>query len=561
MAVRDNRILGGVRGFSVQYSQAIEIADNDVENVDYGMLLFRTEDIEVTNNTVKHTPWGGLRLNELAEARIANNTLKHTSHGGIEAERSPGIRIENNTVYKNHVHTGIVVLNSEGAAVRGNTVDHSRLGMAVGGSEEAVVRDNHLSAGHGKILWLKGSYGARLEGNVLEDGGAIVDDVENARIANNTLTAEGYPTFLLEDSTGLQLEGNTLTNAGLRVRGEAPAAYEHEIDASNTVNGDPIRYVVNETDPDVASPAGQVVLVNTTGALVEELTLANTTIGLQLTETEDTLARNNTLRDNRFAALALETQGDTWTGNRIVDNHRGLRLEAATSPRIEDNRFVANDPGLSLVASTQARLQGNAFVDDGLHVEGSSVDAYDHEVDTSNTVNGDPIRYVVNGTGHDVTGPAGQVVLANTTDARVEGLRVANTTTGLRLAFTEGTQVSNNTLEANDRGLHLSGALEPTIRDNALVGNRDGALVAASTDVQIHQNNIHDNEDAGLRVVDPVDLVNATGNWWGHASGPSSWYGDGCTGEYAHGDGDTIAGEKVCFDPWLTSPNPTAGAE
>ena len=104
--------------------------------------------------------------------------------------------------------------------------------------------------------------------------------------------------------------------------------------------------------------------------------------------------------------------------------------------------------------------------------------------------------------------------------------------------------------------LSIDNGSEVTISHNILTGATEGittrgGLLDNST-VLINFNSLGGNDDYGLYVQDSAVTVDATYNWWGHASGPSGGVADPITGRIADGTGVAVS-EHVRFDPWLTA--------
>jgi parallel beta-helix repeat protein len=94
-----------------------------------------------------------------------------------------------------------------------------------------------------------------------------------------------------------------------------------------------------------------------------------------------------------------------------------------------------------------------------------------------------------------------------------------------------------------------------TVEDNQIHQNDYGIYlesVAGGSTVLINSNRLAGNDDYGLYVEDSAVIVDATYNWWGHASGPSGGVADPVTGRIADGTGSAVS-EHVHFDPWLTA--------
>ncbi|MEK7833025.1 MAG: right-handed parallel beta-helix repeat-containing protein [Acidobacteriota bacterium] len=131
----------------------------------------------------------------------------------------------------------------------------------------------------------------------------------------------------------------------------------------------------------------------------------------------------------------------------------------------------------------------------------------------------------------------------------------AFTTAGLRLIRSSGSIVRNNTFVGGNSGIIVTQqSTGVTIEANIVrdvvgspLGGGTGITVSVSSFAEVHNNNIENNA-FGLQVVGST--ANATNNWWGATNGPSGAGG---------GSGDSIA-TGVPFTPFLTAPNPNAGA-
>ena len=94
-----------------------------------------------------------------------------------------------------------------------------------------------------------------------------------------------------------------------------------------------------------------------------------------------------------------------------------------------------------------------------------------------------------------------------------------------------------------------------TIEDNEIHQNDYGIYlesVTGGSTVLINSNRLTGNDDYGLYVEDSAVVVDATDNWWGHASGPSGGVTDPVTGTIADGTGVAVS-EHAHFDPWMTA--------
>jgi hypothetical protein len=88
-------------------------------------------------------------------------------------------------------------------------------------------------------------------------------------------------------------------------------------------------------------------------------------------------------------------------------------------------------------------------------------------------------------------------------------------------------------------------AASPTVQYSAITSNQTGLRLLTNAQPDVLNNAIYDNQDYGLYNEDTLHPVTATGNWWGHSSGPYH-------ATNASGQGNPVS-DYVDFDPWLPS--------
>jgi parallel beta-helix repeat protein len=95
--------------------------------------------------------------------------------------------------------------------------------------------------------------------------------------------------------------------------------YVNDIDASNTVDGKPVYYWVNQHDKTVPSDAGYVALVNCNRITVQNLNLANNGQGVLLVATNNSLITKNRIT-NSYYGIAVYGHYEPCTNNTITGN-------------------------------------------------------------------------------------------------------------------------------------------------------------------------------------------------------------------------------------------------
>jgi len=248
-----------------------------------------------------------------------------------------------------------------------------------------------------RVYW--GSNNTILENNISNNECGIYQDYsKNNTIYGNKITNNDKgirisisPNNVLRDN---QIDNNRY-NFGLS--GVNFVDFVNDIDASNTVDGKPICYWVNEKDKTVPLDAGHVTLVNCTGITVKNLNLTNNEEGIQLAFTENSAITQNTITNNGAGiffygssrnnistnyiahnednGISIRGGGNTLFGNTIINNGgNGVLLYFSNYNIIRGNNITKNNRGIDIYGSQYNSISGNSITNnsiDGLWLFGS----------------------------------------------------------------------------------------------------------------------------------------------------------------------------------------------
>jgi len=281
-----------------------------------------------------------------------------------------------------------------------------------------------------------------------------------------------------------------------------------------------------------------------------------------------TISGNNiTANEGDGIWLYYSSQNNSINGNNIADNWNwGIELQCSPNNSINGNNVAGNGAGIILYLSSGSVIIDNTFVDDGLYVADSS-----HYVVEDNTVNSKPLVYLENKSDVNVD-YAGQVILVNCTNIKVENLDLSNTFIGVQLVKTNSSSISGNNITANyAASIHLSYSYGNSISGNNITANEgDGIYLSNSSGNNISgnnienitannrygiflyyssQNSIYHNSFAnnfGQAYVTPPDYANAWddgypsgGNYWSDYTGVDQYTGLSQNETGSDGIGDT----------------------
>ena len=269
----------------------------------------------------------------------------------------------------------------------------------------------------------------------------------NHIVTGNTLANNNYGIYLGYSSNNVlrnnQMNDNTVSlSITYSSLGDVNSSFVHDIDTSNTVNGKPVYYWVNQQNKAVPPDAGYIGLINCTNMLVQNLDLT----------------------DESQSVILVFTTYSTITKNNITNNgDQGIYLYKSSNNSISENSIANNaDSGIHLWYSSNNIISGNTITannQDGIYLFGSSY----------NSINGNTIT-LNNGGIHVYSSSANNNVVGNT--------------------------VTENT----EYGVSLDWAHNNFVSENCITENGEGILVLDSSNNRIIGNTVKENNGWGIRL-------------------------------------------------------------
>jgi parallel beta-helix repeat protein len=216
--------------------------------------------------------------------------------------------------------------------------------------------------------------------------GIYIHSSHNNTISGNNLTNNNYGISLFLSHFNV-LTNNRMVDNGqnLIVQGGCLAALTHYMDTSNTVNGKPVYYWVEEQDKTVPSDAGYVALTRCTNITVQNLNLTNNGQGILLASTRDSTITKNTIKNNNEGIYLWDSSNNIISWNTITNNNRGIHIHGtyptySPSNRIYGNNIANNGYGIyidSRMERTNNNIHHNNFIN---NTEQASVPEWWHMV-------------------------------------------------------------------------------------------------------------------------------------------------------------------------------------
>jgi parallel beta-helix repeat protein len=407
-----------------------------------GVLLFATSNSTISQNTINGNGYGVWADSGSVQLAIEKNEISANMDDGISLVGSNDNRIDDNSIIDNK-KLGIRLEDSRDCNVAGNTIKANYYGgIGLGNVSETTISGNHITDhkdNSGSAISLGLTLDSTISGNTIEnnDVGLEIHDLsKNNTITGNTIRGNRdgfhfYYTTMYGPYT-YPTSSNTFRSNHLNGN-EAPLRFEssfiQDIDASNTVNGKPIYYWVDQHAKTVPSDAGYIALINCDRITVENVSITENLYGLMLFGTTNSLITESTFRRNSEHGIYVrhssnnvfsgndivsnfwdgvyveDSPNNTFVQNHVANNFRsgvevgandcsimrnnvtsngeaGIKLNGAKNNSIVENYVAGNDPGILLIWGTsQCKIVGNTITENdkwGMRIEGSKIDSVIH---------------------------------------------------------------------------------------------------------------------------------------------------------------------------------------
>jgi parallel beta-helix repeat protein len=505
------------------------LIDNIVGNVpeDSSAIIIERNNIVVdgagyTVESTEATGGKGIYLSGLSNVTIQNTNIKHFYNGIYLYECS------NNNIFKNNITnngSGVSLFSSSNNnRIQGNMITNNSWGgiLLSGSSSNSIQANNVANNGFGIQLYYSSNYNS-ISGNAFINDGLVVWSSYGNLVWNNTVN--GKPLIYLEGLLDL-----TVGDAGQVVLVNCNRIVVENLNISNTDIGIQLSNTNNTkiSGNNITNNRGGIGLERSSNNTISgnNFSLCGTAVNLYLSSYN--IISGNHITDNGHSLYLQESfynivsgnnitnsTGGWWDGvflqlsfnniiarNHITDNLYGVYLSESSNNTISENNVANNEFGIWLHAASNSilrgnRLDGNRF---GFGVWGR--EPYDwtlsdviHDVDTSNTIDGKPIYYLINQ--HNITiNPlthqrVGFLALVNSTNITIENLTLAKNMHGLLMAYTKNSKIQNNKITNNHRGVGLYHSSNNIMSGNNITNNDwEGVHLYSSSNNTIFGNNI-----------------------------------------------------------------------
>ena len=194
-----------------------------------------------------------------------------------------------------------------------------------------------------------------------DNGFHLYQSSNNTFLNNNAYNNAKYGLGLIRAPNNVFIN-NTLVNDSMVVSGNTITDLVQSRVEGNTVNSKPLSYLQNVVDGTISIDSGQVILVNSSGVLVENQVLADADLGLQMIFSNNNTILNTTVSNNGQHGFSIYASSNNTFSNSIVCNNgqHGFFLDKSNNNTFS-NSIVCNNGqhGFSIYASSNNTFLNN----------------------------------------------------------------------------------------------------------------------------------------------------------------------------------------------------------
>ncbi len=391
-------------GIYMEYLSGVTIKNCNVDSCYVGIQIYTCRNSVIKENTLTGNTMAGIALWYYSNYNtIQENTVKDNGYGIVLIRYNDYNVIKDNLITGN-ANYGFDTLYSDHNTFKDNEIIESGwAGMTIRFSEYNTIKDNTIE-GHSSFgIRSYYSTGDIFEENIIRDNLVGISIWYNYMdtISENSVS-DNYWGITLYYCIAMKVNENTVkgSNDGMDlwysencilrenafknneyhfdVGGGEHDYYIHDIDTSNTIEGKPIIYWVDEHDKTVPNNIGFLTLVDCSEIIVKDVTLTDNDEGLQLLYSKDCIIENVKLKDNFIGFILQGSSGNTITKCTSMDSDWwGIWLTNSGENIITECTFSGNGlVGALLESSSGNKLYYNNFKSNGVHASDDSTNTW-----------------------------------------------------------------------------------------------------------------------------------------------------------------------------------------
>jgi len=325
-------------------------------------------------------------------------------------------------------------------------------------------------------------------------GEAGIDIASNYNIISDNIISNSYYGIKLGGHNNL-IHGNAFINSGLYLDG----SYQNTVTA-NTVNSKPLVYLQEKSNVIVENDAGQIILIKSNDVIIRNLKISNTSVGIQIWETNNCRIVNNIISHNNDDGISLT---DSCSNNIIEDNVisnnnlDGIDLWNNCCDNVIEDNVISNNSlyGIALRWCCYA----NTIKDNKIFYNDEGIRLY--QFCRNNTIEGNIISH---------NNDDGIHLMDSCSNNIIEDNIISHNNDGIGLISSDNNLIKdNNILNNSNNGIFAGFASSnSTIEDNIIsYNNNNGVCLVFTNNITLMNNYCTSNFIDGIKLLDSFNNI------------------------------------------------------
>ncbi|MFO7991108.1 MAG: NosD domain-containing protein [Thermoplasmata archaeon] len=285
---------------------------------------------------------------------------------------------------------GVIILDQNNITVEDCSWEGNYHGILVKDTSDIVLEDCNIANSNKTGMIFENTRGVELLSTVMknnERGAEIKGGNERITLNNNGFSNDKLGLSIQPGNVNITLKDNRFYRDGIFIDpGLDERGWNSFYSENNQMNLKPLYIMHGESDTEVPSDAGQIILANCRNVTINETDVSKLYTGIQIYNSRDIAFTNNTLSQNVKAGLFLaNTTGSKILNNDFSECKNGVSVtRGARDNLIQENTFINST--LHLANSYDNTVHYNAFHDVNitLRIQGS----YNNTIYYNNFYNG-----------------------------------------------------------------------------------------------------------------------------------------------------------------------------
>ena len=328
---------------------------------------------------------------------------------GVDIRDRSNVTLKNLTIKGFIGRCAILLINTDNCKIIQNNLTDNNIGIEMTGTSsrnniaENRIRNNAMGM---EIYSINPGSDNIISANEVANNsfGMNIKDFVNTDVFGNNVSSNSWG-LSLGLGSGSSAKNNVMDNNTYgfaafniqRERSSSSKVVNVDVDTSNTVNGKPIIYWVNQHGKTVPAGVCYVALIGCTGITVKNLDLGGNLEGVFLGSTTNSTITNNRLSKCLFGVNLDASSNNTISGNLITGNENGIHLRwSSLNNLIQGNDITANTAtGIYVADSSENKIIENNITnsDRGIYTEYCGTNIIHHNNFVNNTKQWDDIGF------------------------------------------------------------------------------------------------------------------------------------------------------------------------